>query len=126
MKTLILSLILLAGLGQTKEVDHGKFVYTYEADTYKVYVLRYGAEENNQFLIKYSDTQGQKDGRITLHSKKCLDSLCKVYKYINVSNIETYNLSGWYKDGALQPYLVELEEIKAQDFINAYHKQQSL
>lgn len=114
-KFLSLGLLMAASLAQAKDVEYGKYIYEYEAGTYKVQTLRYGAEDQNQMLIKISGIDNDQDGKIYLHTKKCDTTKCDTYKYVTTEVhkpdghqwFTIYNPGGWYNGDILQPYLVE-------------------
>lgn len=116
MKKLLLTLTLaVSAFSQAKDVEYGKYIYEYDADTYSVQMLRYGAEDQNQFLIKVSGIDNDQDGKIYLHTKKCDTTKCESYKYVTTEVhkpdgkqwFTIYNPGGWYNGDILQPYLVE-------------------
>lgn len=110
-----LGLLVAAGLVQAKDIEYGKYVYEYEAGTYKVQMLRYGPEDQNQVLIKITGIDNGQDGKIYLHTKKCDTTKCDTYKYVTTEVhkpdghqwFTIYNPGGWYNGDILQPYLVE-------------------
>ncbi len=93
----------------------GKYVYEYQAGTYRVQTLRYGPEDQNQMLIKITGIDNDQDGRIYLHTKKCDTTRCDAYKYVTTEVhkpdghqwFTIHNPGGWNEGGILQPYLVE-------------------
>lgn len=107
----------------------GRFVYSYEADNYQVNLLRYGPAEKNQYLIQFTDNNSEKEDKILLSIKKCNDEKCRSFQYIPLDTrfgeSKIHKSGGWYKDGALQPYLVEIGKIETADFIKTYQNQQS-
>ncbi len=148
MKKLLLSLALASSCAYAAGIEHGKYINIYQADTYKVKMLRYGAEADSQYLIKVTGIDNAQDGKIYLHTKKCDDTKCSTYKYVTTQVhkpdgkqwFTIYNPGGWYNGDILQPYLVEPDKekrlylsksvqtisgIEVQDFIDEYNKQQA-
>ena len=136
MKFFIAILVLTSSLAYAKETtpptqedNAGRFVYSYEADNYQVNLLRYGPMEKNQYLIQFTDNNSEKEDKILLSIKKCNDEKCRSFQYIPVDTrfgeSKIHKSGGWYKDGALQPYLVEIGKIETADFIKTYQNQQS-
>lgn len=113
----------------TPEDVAGRFVYSYEADNYQVNLLRYGPIEKNQYLIQFTDTNSENEDKIFLSIKQCDDDKCRLFQYVPVDTrfgeTKIHKSGGWYKDGALQPYLVEIGKIETVDFIKTYQNQQS-
>ena len=61
----LLSLVFAAvAMPQAKAEEVGKYVYAYDADTYRVLTLRYGPQDGNQMLVKISGIDNDQDGRI--------------------------------------------------------------
>jgi hypothetical protein len=111
-----LTLVTAATIAQADDkVEVGKYVYEYEAGTYKVQMLRYGPAEQDQVLIKITGIDSDQDGKIYLHTKKCDTTKCDTYKYVTTEVhkpdghqwFTIYNPGGWYNGDILQPYLVE-------------------
>lgn len=117
MKGFFLLPILCAAVAvpQARAEEVGKYIYEYEAGTYRVQTLRYGPEDRNQMLIRITGIDNDQDGRIYLHTKKCDDTGCKAYKYVTTEVhkpdghqwFTIYNPGGWHGGEILQPYLVE-------------------
>lgn len=116
MNKLLLALTFcLSAVSYATDVEYGKYIYEYQADTYRVQMLRYGAADQNQFLIKVSGIDNDQDGKIYLHTKKCDTTKCESYKYVTTEVhkpdgkqwFTIYNPGGWYNGDILQPYLVE-------------------
>ncbi len=107
------SAAVIAPRAQAEEV--GKFIYEYQADTYRVQTLRYGPEDANQMLVRISGIDNDQDGRIYLHTKKCDTSKCDAYKWVTTQVhkpggtqwFTIHNPGGWDAGDILQPYLVE-------------------
>ncbi|UWX04215.1 hypothetical protein H1235_02495 [Pseudoxanthomonas sp. NC8] len=93
----------------------GRFIYEYEAGTYRVQTLRYGPEDAHQLLIKISGIDNSQDGRIYLHTRECDTSKCDSYRYVTTQVhkpggkqwFTIHNPGGWGGGEILQPYLVE-------------------
>ena len=93
----------------------GRYIYEYDAGTYRVQTLRYGPESANQLLIKVSGIDNDQDGRIYLHTKKCDTTKCDTYRYVTTQVHKpggtqwfTLHNPGGYSGGEiLNPYLVE-------------------
>ncbi|WP_374013001.1 hypothetical protein [Pseudoxanthomonas koreensis] len=111
-----MSLVFAAvAMPQAKAEEVGKYVYAYDADTYRVLTLRYGPQDGNQMLVKISGIDNDQDGRIYLHTKKCDTSKCDAYKWVTTEVhkpdghqwFTIYNPGGWSSGDILQPYLVE-------------------
>jgi len=116
MKKVASALALLVAATAARAADEvGKYIYEYEAGTYRVQMLRYGPESANQVLIRISGIDNEQDGRIYLHTKKCDTTRCDAYKYVTTEVhkpggsqwFTIYNPGGWNAAEILQPYLVE-------------------
>ena len=114
-KLLVALTLFSSAVSHAADVEYGKYIYEYQADTYRVQMLRYGAADQNQFLIKVSGIDNDQDGKIYLHTKKCDTTKCESYKYVTTEVhkpdgkqwFTIYNPGGWYNGDILQPYLVE-------------------
>ncbi len=114
-KLLVALTFFSSAVSYAADVEYGKYIYEYQADTYRVQMLRYGAADQNQFLIKVSGIDNDQDGKIYLHTKKCDTTKCESYKYVTTEVhkpdgkqwFTIYNPGGWYNGDILQPYLVE-------------------
>ncbi len=63
-KLLVALTLFSSAVSHAADVEYGKYIYEYQADTYRVQMLRYGAADQNQFLIKVSGIDNDQDGKI--------------------------------------------------------------
>jgi 2,4-dienoyl-CoA reductase-like NADH-dependent reductase (Old Yellow Enzyme family) len=116
MKKLLCAAALVLASSAAQATDEvGRFIYEYQAGTYRVQTLRYGPESANQLLIKVSGIDNDQDGRIYLHTRQCDTSRCDSYRYVTTQVHKpggtqwfTIHNPGGYSGGEiLNPYLVE-------------------